>query len=69
MKILGAMLKAEREKVNLSQEDVAKRLNINRVTYTGWESGKHNPNVEDIIRLAEFFKTSTDYLLGRYTKQ
>lgn len=66
MQKLGIMLKTEREKLDLTQEQMAKLLNINRVTYTGWESGKHNPNIEDLINLANFFKTSTDYLLGRY---
>jgi len=67
MKTLGEKLKEKRKSKNMSQEDVAKRLNIKRETYTCWELGLHNPTVDYLVRLADFYETSTDYLLGRYT--
>lgn len=66
MEKLGIKLRQERKKLNLSQEEIAKMLNVNRVTYTGWETGKYSPKIADLINLANIFKTSTDYLLGRY---
>jgi len=47
-------------------EIVSLILKINRVTYQGYEKGKHDPNLDTLIKLADFYKTSTDYLLGRY---
>lgn len=66
MQNLGNILKDERIKHNMTQEEIAKLLNVNRVTYTGWESGKHQPKLEDLVNIANIFKTSVDYLLGRY---
>ena len=66
MDILANRLREKREQKHYTQEDVASILNINRVTYTCWEKGKHEPKLEDLVKLANIFETSTDYLLGRY---
>lgn len=66
MSILGIRLKEKREQKNMTQEEVATMLNVNRVTYTFWEKGKHEPKLTDLVRLANLYETSTDYLLGRY---
>lgn len=66
MNVLGNRLKEKRTSRNLSQKDIAEILSIKRETYTCWELGKHKPNVDDLIKLADLFETSTDYLLGRF---
>ena len=66
MNTLGEKLKIERRKRNLTQDDIAKMLDINRVTYYGYETDKHEPNLKILCKLAEIFQVSTDYLLGRY---
>lgn len=60
------ILKAERTKHNLSQQEVADYLKVKRESYTMYEIGKNIPPTENIIKLAELYKCSTDYLLGRY---
>ena len=58
-------LKELREEQGFSQYSLANELGIAQATIGNWEAGKREPNLEMIIRLADFFKVSTDYLLGR----
>ena len=58
----------KRKTMKLTQTEIAKKLNINRVTYTGYETGKHFPDVETLIKIADILETSIDYLVGRYDK-
>ena len=57
-----------RESFKIRQIDLAKKLNISQGTLSNWERGVHDPSSEDLGILAEFFHVSTDYLLGRETK-
>ena len=59
------ILREEREKRNLKQDEVANYLNIGRVAYTLYETGKNTPTTESICKLADLYNVSTDYLLGR----
>jgi transcriptional regulator with XRE-family HTH domain len=54
-----------RERKGLTQEDLAKRLNISRSALSLWEIGKREPNFETATKIADFFGVSVDYLLGR----
>ena len=54
-----------REDRDLRQVDVAKATGIDQKTLSNYETGKTNPDSEAIIRLADFFNVSADYLLGR----
>ncbi len=58
-------IKELRTKFNKNQNDMAEMLHVNRTTLTKWETGKHNPDVETVLRLADYFNVSTDYLLGK----
>ena len=58
------ILRLERIKRGWTQEDVAKMLNIARASYAQYETGKNMPTTENIIKLAEIYRLSTDYLLG-----
>ncbi|GHV33876.1 hypothetical protein FACS18949_08890 [Clostridia bacterium] len=49
----------------LKQEEMAKIVDVARSTYAKWEAGTHKPNAEDLIKLADFFNISLDYLLDR----
>ena len=66
MKILGDRLRIEREAKKMTQKQIADILNINRVTYTGWETGEHDPSLQDLIKIADFYRYPVDYFLGRY---
>jgi transcriptional regulator with XRE-family HTH domain len=54
-----------REKMGISQTEAAKRLGIVRTTYSNYEAGNREPDVDTIKKMAEFFEVSVDYLLGR----
>lgn len=53
-----------REDADLLQKDVAKYLQCTQVSYSYYELGKRDIPTDVLIRLAMFYKTSTDYLLG-----
>lgn len=53
-----------REDNDLTQETLAKILNVKQTTYSKYELGKINVPVESLIKLAAFYKTSVDYLIG-----
>lgn len=58
-------LKELREEQNLSQDDVAKAINTSQRNIGRWENGSNEPTANFVIRLANFFECSIDYLLGR----
>ena len=57
-------LKAIRNKKGLTQIQFAEKFNISSGTIAMWETGKRAPEKDTIIKLAQFFDVSTDYLLG-----
>ena len=57
-------LKELRKEMGLSQEKVAKALNLSRTTYASYEQGTREPNIEMIIKLCKFFNITPNYLLG-----
>lgn len=54
-----------REDLDLRQIDVARATGIDQKTLSNYETGKTNPDSDAILRLADFFRVSADYLLGR----
>jgi len=58
-------IKELREDRDLRQADLAKYLNCSQVAYSHYELGKRDIPTEVLIALAEFYHTSTDYILGR----
>jgi len=66
---LANRLKEKRKSKNLSQMEIAKIVNIKQGTYSGYESGKHEPSLDILVKLANEYETSTDYLLGRYNRE
>ena len=53
-----------REKNNLRQADVALKTGIDQRSLSNYETGKTNPDSYTIIKLADFFNVTCDYLLG-----
>ena len=47
-----------------SQVALAKRLGVSKQAVSNWENDNIQPSIEMLIRLAELFSVSTDYLLG-----
>lgn len=53
-----------REDKDLLQRDIAEYLNCSQVCYSHYENGKRDIPTEVLIKLAAYYQTSTDYLLG-----
>ncbi len=53
-----------REDADLFQKDLAQYLQCTQVCYSQYELGKRDIPTDVLIKLARFYKTSTDYLLG-----
>ncbi len=53
-----------REDKDLRQIDVAEATGIDQKTLSNYETGKTNPDSYSIIKLADFFEVTTDYILG-----
>lgn len=58
-------LKDIREDHDITQRELASYLSISQNTYSQYESGKRQIPIEILIRLADYFHTSTDYILER----
>lgn len=54
-----------REDKDLLQKDLAKYLQCGQVCYSYYETGKRHIPAEVLVKLADFYGTSVDYLLGR----
>ena len=57
-------LKELRISKNLSQMQLAIKLNLSQSAIAKWELGKTEPTASAIITIAKFFNESTDYILG-----
>ena len=58
-------LRSLRGEAGLTQQDLADRLQTTQRKVSYWESGKVEPDLENLWRLADFFDTSVDDLIGR----
>lgn len=66
---LGEKISDLRKRKGISQEKLAELLDISRQAVTKWESGKGNPDTENLIRLSEIFGVSLDELCGKETEK
>lgn len=58
-------LKELRESKGITQIELAKQLGVVRSTVCQYEKGNREPDTITLIKLADFFDVTTDYLLGR----
>ncbi|MFS9171729.1 helix-turn-helix transcriptional regulator [Streptococcus infantis] len=58
-------LKELRKEKKLTQKEIAEQIGIKQNSYSDWETGKNEPNLENIVKLSRILDTSTDELLGR----
>ena len=63
--MLGNRIKSLREAKGLKQEELAQKVSVSPSAIGMYETNKREPNNEIILKLAEFFNVSTDYLLGK----
>ena len=60
-----ARIRNLREDKDLTQAELAKHLNISQRTYSRYENDERSIPIEILSKLADFHKTSVDYLIGR----
>lgn len=65
MSKFGERLKKLREEKNILSKDLASIINVEPSTITNWEKGNRSPKEDMLIRIADYFDCSIDYLLGR----
>lgn len=58
-----------REDADKFQKDIARLLKCSQQTYSDYECGKVDIPTEVLIFLADYYNTSTDYILGRVDKK
>ena len=61
---LGERINLLRREKGLTPSQLGAAMNKSEGAVRSWETGKANPDTETIIKLAELFKCTTDYLLG-----
>ena len=61
--MLGDRIRELRNSRSLSQVELAKQLHVSKQTISNWENNNVPPSIDTLIRIANFFDVSTDYLL------
>lgn len=65
MEEFSARLRQMREKRHMSRKTLGECCGLSKNIIGQYEKGERNPSIETLIRIADFFDVSTDYLLGR----
>lgn len=65
MILIGDKLKQLRQENGLRQEQVARLVGADRSSISAWENDSRQPSYQSLVRLAEVYNVSTDFLLGR----
>lgn len=63
--MIGERLRRLRKKHGWTAKEVGKRLGIAESTVSGYENGHRSPPLDLLVRFADLYGVSTDYLLGR----
>ncbi len=67
--MLGENIRKLRQSRGIGQLELGRRVGASKQSISNWENGNIMPSIDLLIRLADFFGVSTDYLLGRDTRQ
>lgn len=62
---MGETLRKLRLLNNKSQKEVAESINISAPAYFKYENNESKPTIENLIKLANYYNVSVDYLIGR----
>ena len=57
-------IKHLRERSQMTQSDLSRKLGITRSSVNAWEMGISIPSTQYLVELSQLFRVSTDYLLG-----
>lgn len=64
--MLSEQLKKIRKAHGITQQQIADYLGITQSAYAYYETGRNEPDIETLKKLAEYYQTSIDFLVGRY---
>ena len=53
-----------REKRRISQRELATALNVSHAVISFWETGRNEPTLQMLKKIAQYFEVTTDYLVG-----
>jgi len=67
--MLGDKLKALRIQKGLTQVEVAERIGVSKAIISYYEMSERQPSYEALIKLAQLYNVTTEYLLGIETKK
>lgn len=62
--VTGRRIRELRRDMGMSQRVLAERAGVKQNTVAQYEKGTARPSLEVLVKLAEIFQTTTDYLLG-----
>ncbi|HEM3612998.1 TPA: helix-turn-helix transcriptional regulator [Streptococcus suis] len=62
--LFSTRLKLLRKQKQLTQKELAEQICIKQNSYSDWETGKNEPSLENIVKLAKILDTTIDFLLG-----
>ena len=63
MNIVSSSIKKLREEKGMTQDELAEKLNVTRQAVSNWETGKTQPDIETLTRLAEIFDVSVERII------
>lgn len=58
-----------REDCDKKQKDLAQYLSVDQSTYSDYENGRINVPIEQLIKIADYYNVSIDYIVGRTDKR
>lgn len=62
---IGKIISKLRSSKGLSQRDFAVLMGVSNGAVGMWETNKRQPDLDTVLKIANYFKVSTDYLLGQ----
>ena len=62
--MISKKLRNLRKDFNISQVDLAAKLGVTKQCVSNWENDNILPSIEMLVKIAQYFNTSTDFLLG-----
>ncbi len=68
MSDLSETLKTLRKENGLLQGHIADEIGISKAAYSTYEIGTREPNIKTLIRLANYYNVTVDYLIGKEEK-
>lgn len=66
--MLNIRIKELRLSHGLNQVELAKKLSVRKQTVSNWENNNIQPSIDMLVKIADCFSVTTDYLLGRDDK-